>query len=515
VAIVDLSLEPTAAPKRPTLGERVMAPEQSLWLGRVFLIAWCLLLFFYGLGSTQFFKTESLRAIVAREFLRTGNWIVPTLYGEALFTKPPGMYAAIALCSLPFGEVTEFSARLPSAVAATITVLMLFGYCSRLFGRRTGFLAAVIVPMSPIWLDKATAAEIDMMQVMWVTGSILCLLRALEKVEKNAGRTQDPSVALGWWVGALLCVAGGFLTKWTAPAFFYATAIPLLWMRGRLRLLWSRGHLTAAALGAGICLAWVFAAAFSAGWSTLSDTVVREAMQRVSPRWAPHSDPWWVSAVHPFRIWYINLPWSFAALLACRPGFGRLWDARQRMFWQALHCWIWPNLLIWSLMLDHKARHSFPMFPAIGALATMVVAAWLDRRLQWTWRVRPTWVLQTAVVLWLAAKLFYVEVAPHLPSRQMERDPRGKAAVLASLVPTDAILYLFMIKDEGIMFYYGREVLRLESPARLPASTRPLYCILDKAEWDNWQRRSPRTATPLTSELKDEQGAVMVLVRVD
>ena len=26
------------------------------------------------------------------------------------------------------------------------------------------------------------------------------------------------------------------LTKWTAPAFFYLTAVPFLWLRGRLRV---------------------------------------------------------------------------------------------------------------------------------------------------------------------------------------------------------------------------------------------------------------------------------------
>src|SRR5262249_14700268 len=152
-----------------------------------------------------------LRAIVAAEFLRSGNWIVPRLYGEPLFTKPPGMYAAIALCGLPFGAVHEWTARLPSALAATLTVLMFYGYFTRSFGRIAGLVAAVTVSMSPLWLDKATAAEIDMMQVMWVTGAMLCFLRALENAESEEQRS-----TFGWWLGCLLCVAGGVLTKWTA-----------------------------------------------------------------------------------------------------------------------------------------------------------------------------------------------------------------------------------------------------------------------------------------------------------
>src|SRR5687767_8880704 len=58
-------------------------------------------LFFYGIGASELYRTECLRALVAAEMLRSGNWIVPTLYEQPLLTKPPGMYAAIALASSP------------------------------------------------------------------------------------------------------------------------------------------------------------------------------------------------------------------------------------------------------------------------------------------------------------------------------------------------------------------------------------------------------------------------------
>src|SRR5262249_17525172 len=83
-----------------------------------------------------------------------------------------------------------------------------------------------------------------------------------------------------WWLAALLCVAGGVLTKWTAPAFFYGTAIPLLWLRGRLRLLWGWPHLTSVVLAGGVCFAWIVAAVALAGWQPFSRTVSQEALMR-------------------------------------------------------------------------------------------------------------------------------------------------------------------------------------------------------------------------------------------
>jgi 4-amino-4-deoxy-L-arabinose transferase-like glycosyltransferase len=135
-------------------------------------------LFFYGLNRGELYRNETLRALIAREMMISGNWIVPTLYGQPLFTKPPGMYIAIALCSLPLGEVTEWTARLPSALAATITMFLTYWFFARHLDRRAGLLAALMLPMSVFWLERSTSAEIDMVQVVWVTASILFVFLA-------------------------------------------------------------------------------------------------------------------------------------------------------------------------------------------------------------------------------------------------------------------------------------------------------------------------------------------------
>src|SRR5206468_1982818 len=159
---------------------------------------------------------------------------------------------------------------LPSALAASVTVLLFFWYFGRELGRRAGLIAGLVVPMSVLWLDKASAAEIDMVQVAWVSAAVLFFLRAIDGaggngaavggevhywllscvgvpalagMERRPPKGGTPTQQWPWWLAALGCVAGGVLTKWTAPAFFYATAITLLWRRGQLRLLWRAPHL--------------------------------------------------------------------------------------------------------------------------------------------------------------------------------------------------------------------------------------------------------------------------------
>jgi 4-amino-4-deoxy-L-arabinose transferase-like glycosyltransferase len=498
------------------------------------------LLFFYGLNAGELYRTETLRAIIAAEFLRSGNWIVPTLYGEPLFTKPPGMYAAIALFSLPLGGVSEWTARLPSAVAATAVVFLFYWYFSRQLGRLAGLVAGVIAPTCVMWLDKASAAEIDMMQVAWVTAAILFFLRALEAVELQVTRIESwrvrqtrmgfvvadsqplpvpaSSRVWPWWLAALLCVAGGILTKWTAPAFFYGTAIPLLWWRGRLRLLWGRHHLVSLFLAASVCLAWIAAAVALTGWHAFYDTVSREALMRLLPSHHHRPYPWRETLGHPFKVLAGNLPWSIPALLALRPGFAQRWDERGRRLLQALHCWLWPNLLFWSIIPEHAPRHSFPMFPAVAGLATLVWLDWMRRtagesravlpRL-WT-RLRPGPVLIGMVACWLVVKVVFVQAV--IPARNYNREPRAKGELLARLVPEGQILYLFRLKDEGIMFYYGRTVRRLAHADQLPSSSEPVYCILDESEWSAWH--SARD-TQVIQQLRDEQGAPIVLVKLE
>jgi 4-amino-4-deoxy-L-arabinose transferase-like glycosyltransferase len=514
--------------------QALVRPAEHTRSALLILIVLCGFLFFYGLNVGELWRTESLRAIIAAEFLDSGNWIVPILYGNPLLTKPPGTYAAIALVSWPFGGVQEWTARLPSALAATLTVLLVYWYFGRQLGRRGGLVAAVLLPISMMWLDKATSAEIDMLQVAWVTAAILFFLRALEEEEKEpTGRRpwawRDHSSSWFWWLASLICVAGGLLTKWTAPAFFYGTVIPLLWHRKQLRLLWGRRHLVAAAVGAGICLAWMAAAVALAGWDNFVGTVGQEAAMRLLPSHHHRPYPWGEVLLHPFKVWAASLPLSVFALPALWPGFARLWDQRGQRLLAALHCWIWPNLVFWSIIPEKATRHSFPLYPAIAGLAAMVWLAWLTGRLPWPWkRIGPAKVLVAGVVLWLGVKLAFVHAV--IPARNQNREPRAKGELLARLVPPGETLYLLRLKDEGIMFYYGRPVRRLPSFAGLPSSGRPVYCILDVSEWRKWQGyRVARAAIrgyaglaghgrdrseEVLRRLSDEQGDPIILVKV-
>ncbi|MBI3409133.1 MAG: glycosyltransferase family 39 protein [Planctomycetes bacterium] len=494
------------------------APTRRFFTGRwhclALLLAVCGFFCFYGLGAVELYRNEGLRAILAREMLRTGNWIVPTLYGEPLLTKPPGMYIAIALCSWPFGDVTEWTARLPSAIAATATVLLVFWYFSRQLGPRAGLVAALMMPITPFWLDKSTTAEIDMLQVAWVTAAILFFLRGMESALAVGSRLNEAPRFL-WILAAMICLAGGVLTKWTAPLFVYGAVTPLLWCRGRLRLFWSRQHIVSALVGMGIVLAWLAAAISQVGWEIIWSTVSREALEHLVPGQSPKPYSWMEVLLHPFRIFASTLPWSPLALLTLRPAFAAGFSERGRFLLQALHCWVWPSMVFWTFATEHSVRHSAPLFPALLGLSALALVRLFEPEAL----ARSTATLAgasgsirrfltVALLAWTIVKVVYVEVV--VPHRVAKRHTRDKAAELATLVPSECVLYLFRIKDEGILFYYGRPAMRLHQVAEIPDAGQTIYCLLTAEEWRVWSGRSAE----VVANLQDAQGDAIVLVRV-
>lgn len=480
------------------------------------LLAFCGILFFYGLTTGELYRTEGLRARIASECAAGGNWVVPTLYSEPLFTKPPGMYVAIGLASWPLGAITDWSARLPSALAATALVFLFYWYFGRQFGRAGGLMAALLLPLSPMWLERVPTAEIDAVQTAWVGAAILFFLRALDANAERGTMNDEPSSSFLdhrssflWWLLALLCVAGGFLTKWTAPAFFYMTAVPLLLWRGEWRLLFGRAHLGALLIASTLCVAWFVAAGESAGWDVLYQTVRAEALQHLSPAHQSEPYPWLDALTFPFRILAANLPLSAFALLTLRPGFSSRWNDSQRRLLQAMHCWAWPSLLFWSLIPGHAVRHSFPLSPGLAGLAAMVWIAWLSAP-RGSWQSRPLHIGFIALIaLWSVVKVAHVQFV--VPPRSAERQPRAKGELLASQVPAGQCLYLVGVKDEGIMFYYGGPVRRLPNFACLPSTGEPVYCILNAAEWQTWPAVRP---VEVVRRLTDQQGDPLILVKV-
>src|SRR5688500_4293993 len=102
-------------------------------------------------------------------------------------------------------------------------------------------------------------------------------------------------------------------------------------------------------LAGGLVSARMFAAASPPGWAVYYDSVSREALQHLAPGQGRRGFPMREMLLHPFKVLATVLPWSLVGLLTLRRSFWQSLEERSRFLLIALHCWLWPNLLFWSL----------------------------------------------------------------------------------------------------------------------------------------------------------------------
>lgn len=176
----------------------------------LFFIAILTLIPFIGLCDFHT-KGEPREAVVALTMLDTGNWILPVNNGEEIAYKPPMFHWLVALASLPMGHVTEFTARIPSALAAIVTALATFLFFARRRGDTVGLLTALVMLTTFEVHRAAMACRVDMVLTMFI---VLALYGMLSHVERGGKGVP--------WL-ALLCMSGGMLTK--GPV---AIVLPLL-----------------------------------------------------------------------------------------------------------------------------------------------------------------------------------------------------------------------------------------------------------------------------------------------
>jgi 4-amino-4-deoxy-L-arabinose transferase-like glycosyltransferase len=123
----------TAKPVANSAFSNTISRPLTDWL---LLAGFCGFLFFFGLSYFGLLGADEPRyAQVAREMLARHDWITPTLGGQAWLEKPELYYWQTMLAYGAFG-VSDWAARLPSAVDATLMVFAVYLFLRRL---RPGF----------------------------------------------------------------------------------------------------------------------------------------------------------------------------------------------------------------------------------------------------------------------------------------------------------------------------------------------------------------------------------------
>lgn len=263
------------------------------------------------LGLTDFYsKGEPREAVVAYTMVEHGNWILPINNGGDIPYKPPFFHWCIALFSLLQGHVSEFTSRLPSALA--LVAMSVGGFV--FFAKRKNAnmaLLATLLSLTAFEVHRAGInCRVDMVNTAFMVGALFLMFRWWER-----GKRTMP------WL-AILCMSGATLTKGPV-GMLLPCAVMGVFMLTQRESLWStvwRLGLTAL-LSLILPLCWYYAAYLQGGDEFLR-LVKEENIDRLLGKMAyeSHENPFWynfltlITGWLPYTLLFVFslfvLPWK-------------------------------------------------------------------------------------------------------------------------------------------------------------------------------------------------------------
>ena len=263
------------------------------------LFALCIATLFPFLGETLFnTRGEPREAVVALSMIQDGNWVLPVNNGVDLAYKPPFFHWIAALCSLPFGTVSEYTARMPSALALCAMVMAGYFFYARRCGARVALLMAAVTLGSFEVHRAGIACRVDMVLTCMMVLSLYALYSWVERGMK------------GLPLAGIVCLSGAFLSKGPVGAALPCLVVAIFaWMRGRgfWAVLWRMAVVGLLSL---VLPAVWYVAAYGQGGERFLHLVYEENILRLLGKmtYESHVNPWTynvvtiVSGMLPFTL---------------------------------------------------------------------------------------------------------------------------------------------------------------------------------------------------------------------
>ena len=130
-------------------------------------------------------RGEPREALVAQAMVATGNWISPPAYDGAVPSKPPFSHWLISLASLPQGDASEFTSRLPSSAGFVGFLGAFYLFVARRTSALTGLLASLILMTTFEWFRCGVTCRVDLILSVSMAGALLALFSWSEKGQRG------------------------------------------------------------------------------------------------------------------------------------------------------------------------------------------------------------------------------------------------------------------------------------------------------------------------------------------
>jgi 4-amino-4-deoxy-L-arabinose transferase-like glycosyltransferase len=322
------------------------------------LLLLCGVLYFPYLGSIPFFdKGEPREALAVQDIVLRGEWLVPLKRATDIPSKPPLFHWSAALVTQLADSFTEATIRFPSALYATLGVLLIYWLGRQIFDARIALLGSAILATMIIYQDQALSARVDMTLCFFVTLTLV-LFYSLYR-----GHLKNPL-----WFYAFYIVAGiGTLAKGPLGLLLpslVAVSFALIERRWDMirKFAFHPGVLLTFVLATG----WYVIAVTRGGEGFFDRQILQENLSRFVGG-SGHSHP--VYYYIPY-LFLQTLPWSlFLPVL--------LWDLFKKGSHESgdvrfLKLWCLVMFLFFSISSGKRPVYLLPLYPALSLL----LAAW-------------------------------------------------------------------------------------------------------------------------------------------
>lgn len=330
----------------------------KLWLRLTGFLLFFLIAYIWTLPFRDIYGMEIRNALMAREMLENGLSIIPKALGRHYPDYMPLYFWMETLFSMPAGQVSTFSAVLPSALSAVGLIALTFWLGCRI-SSRTGWLSAFILATIPSFWLNAGSATIDMLLAFYVTAVILCFY--FRDVESDSKRRKI------YVFGAYFSLIAAFMVK--GPIGIVLPAVSwggYLLLNKRLKDFISFS-VVMIVVGL-ICIGVELSFAYSAGGKELVYDIIR---MQVTGRLQQANNSFYFYFICLFEIgglWWLLTITCFCVLLKegrAKEGvlnFGKLLIAHSvnRL---ALSCFI-GVFTVFTFAATKHARYLLPLYPA-------------------------------------------------------------------------------------------------------------------------------------------------------
>jgi 4-amino-4-deoxy-L-arabinose transferase-like glycosyltransferase len=333
------------------------------WAQIIILLGFCFVLYFVNLGRWDLWNPDEPRyAQVAREMVDRGDWILMHFNGKIYADKPPLFFWLISLSSYLWQGFNSYSARFPSALFGTLTILLTFFLGKELYSSRTGFLSGLVLATCLGFAYLATRANIDATLTFFTTASLFCFFQHYQwgKKERSHPEKARSLLIYGFYIGMALAT----LTK--GPVGFILPlliSLAYLFAQKDWRAVREMRLLSGMLLFIVIALAWYIPAIVKGGRYYLNETLFHQTIDRYSAGWS-HVQPFYFY-LYKFPLDF--LPWIFLLPAAMAYGFSKEMMAKRREFLFLL-TWFVVIFIFFSLSKGKRGLYLLPLFPAASLM---------------------------------------------------------------------------------------------------------------------------------------------------